>query len=80
MDLLSFIKALDAGQQDQLAAAVGTSVGQLKQVAYGNRRASAQLAISIDRCTSGQVPCEVLRPDIDWQYLRGTAVTSAKAA
>jgi DNA-binding transcriptional regulator YdaS (Cro superfamily) len=80
MDLLSFIRTLKPEQLAQLAAGCGTSVGQIKQVAYGHRRASAQLAISIDSCTSGAVPCEALRPDIDWQYLRDSALPGARAA
>lgn len=77
MTLLDYMKGLDRERVERLAAACSTSVGQLKQVAYGNRRAGASLAIAIDRGTAGQVTCEELRPDIDWQYLRGS---SAKAA
>ncbi|QIE84953.1 MULTISPECIES: transcriptional regulator [Pseudomonas aeruginosa group] len=72
MTLLEFIKRLDRKTElDGLATRCGTSVGQLKQVAYGHRRASAALAIDLDRETSGAVPCEETRPDIDWAYLRG---------
>lgn len=77
MTLLDFIKGMDAAQLGAFAANCGTSAGQLKQVAYGNRRANAGLAIAIDRQTKGKVTCEVLRPDIDWQYLRVDAHTSA---
>jgi DNA-binding transcriptional regulator YdaS (Cro superfamily) len=77
MTLLDFFKGLDAVQLGAFAAGCGTSVGQLKQVAYGNRRASAGLAIAIDRQTKGRVTCELLRPDIDWQYLRAQANASA---
>lgn len=77
MTLLEYMKALDRDGVERLAVDCCTSIGQLKQVAYGNRRAGAPLAIAIDRGTAGQVTCEELRPDIDWQYLRGS---SAKAA
>lgn len=80
MVLLDYIKGLDKQQLESFASSCRTSVGQLKQVAYGNRRASAALAIDIDRCTSGEVPCEVLRPDIDWSYLRGRKAGSGHAA
>lgn len=73
MTLLDYIKTLEKDRLNAFAAACSTSVGQLKQVAYGNRRAGASLAIAIDRYSRGEVPCEVLRPDIDWSYLRGTA-------
>lgn len=70
MTLLDYIKGLDKEQLEAFAAGCETSVGQIKQVAYENRRASAALAIAIDRMTTGEVSCEALRPDIDWQYLR----------
>lgn len=71
MKLLDYIKGLDKEGFQAFASACGTTVGQLRQVAYG-RRASAELAIAIDRASGGAVLCEELRPDIDWEYLRGT--------
>ncbi|WP_324710120.1 transcriptional regulator [Pseudomonas citronellolis] len=72
MTLLEYIKQLQSKTDvDELASKCGTSVGQLKQVAYGHRRASASLAIDLDRETGGVVACEETRPDIDWAYLRG---------
>jgi hypothetical protein len=76
MKLLDYMKSLDKPQLEVFAAACPTTVGQLRQVAYG-RRASAELAMSIDRATKGAVTCETLRPDIDWQYLRGQPSTQA---
>lgn len=86
MTLLDYIKGLNGAQLEAFALACDTSAGQLKQVAYGNRRANAGLAIAIDRETTGMVICEMLRPDIDWQYLRmqglslNAADTTAQAA
>lgn len=71
MDLLEFIKPLTREELASFAARCKTSAGQIKQVAYGHRRASAALAIDIDRETGSSVTCEQLRPDIDWAYLRG---------
>lgn len=48
MTLHDYIKSLDKPLLDDLARRCGTSVGQLKQVAYRNRRASAGLAVSIE--------------------------------
>ena len=80
MRLLEYMKALDAVALSKMAIACRTTVGQLRQVAYGNRRASTALAIAIDRCTEGEVPCEELRPDIDWKYLRGRSATANRTA
>lgn len=73
MTLLDFIKPLDKVGLQKLAESCQTTPGQLRQVAYGNRRASAGLAIALDRASGGEIPCEETRPDIEWAYLRGTA-------
>jgi len=80
MDLLTFIKSLSKADAETFAKRCGTSVGQLKQVAYGNRRASATLAIEIEKSSNKAVPCESLRPDIDWQYLRSSPCVQEMAA
>lgn len=74
MSLHSYIRTLDKPAFDRFAVSCKTTVGQLRQVAYGNRRASAKLAINIERETSGAVTCEELRNDIDWAFLRRTRV------
>lgn len=73
MNLLDFIRPLDKEALQELADSCQTTPGQLRQVAYGNRRANAALAIALDRASDGAIPCEVTRPDIEWAYLRGTA-------
>ena len=71
MSLHAYIKVLDKTTLDSLAGRCETTAGQLKQIAYGNRRASVVLAVSLERETKGAVKCEQLRPDVDWAYLRG---------
>ena len=77
MDLLEYMKPLASQELEAFASACKTSIGQLKQVAYGHRRASAALAIDIDRETKGEVSCDQLRPDIDWAYLRSRQSSAA---
>ena len=72
MSLHSYIKILDKAKLEELAARCETTAGQLKQIAYGNRRASVRLAVSLERETQGKITCEQLRPDVDWAYLRGS--------
>lgn len=72
MNLRTYILGLDRESLDALAKRCQTSIGQLKQVAYGNRRASAGLAVSLERETSGVITCEQLREDIDWAFVRST--------
>lgn len=75
MKLLDYIKPLSKEQTEAFAASCGSTVGQIKQVAYG-RRASAELAIRIDIASAGQVSCEDIREDINWSYLRGDAAAA----
>ena len=56
MQLLDYLKKLDLDAQKAFAKQCETSVGQLKQVAYGYRRAGAALAILIERESKGSVP------------------------
>ena len=74
MTLIEYMKIFtrNGGNLEELSLRCATSVGQLKQVAYGRRRAGESLAINIDRETRGVVSCEELRPDVDWAYIRQT--------
>lgn len=77
MTLLNYLKTLSKTDLAAMADRCSTSPGQLKQIAYGNRRASVSLAVSLDRETSGSVSCAELRPDIDWKHLRSALSQSA---
>lgn len=62
MDLLDYIS--DRARRAQLASDLGKNPDYLWQIATNRRRASALLAVEIDRFTRGQVKRESLRPDI----------------
>jgi DNA-binding transcriptional regulator YdaS (Cro superfamily) len=75
MQILSdYLKQLsaDGKSAETFAEQCGTSLGQLKQIAGGYRRAGESLAINIERESKGAIRCEDLRPDVDWAYLRNT--------
>jgi DNA-binding transcriptional regulator YdaS (Cro superfamily) len=80
MNLHEYLKPLESDALLAFAIVCDTRPGQLKQVAYGNRRPSASLAINIERESQGRVTCEELRPDIDWAYVRGTKQADIEAA
>ena len=80
MTLLDLIRSLEPAQLDALAERSGTSVGNLKQIAYGYRLAGPGLAINLDRESGRAVTCEELRPDIDWAYLRNSSTSSEQPA
>lgn len=68
MNLKQFIKSFPstaAGKQqlEKFAAEAGTSVGYLRLIAGGHRRASADMAIAIESASGREVTREELRPD-----------------
>jgi DNA-binding transcriptional regulator YdaS (Cro superfamily) len=73
MELKTYLKNLTDSQRQKFADRCETSVGHLRNVAYDCKSCAEKLAIAIERETDGAVRCEDLRPDVDWQYLRGTA-------
>eukprot|EP01031_Cornospumella_fuschlensis_P049160 gene49160-biopygen39398 len=79
MKLLEYIRTMSQEELSAFAERTGSTVGQIKQVAYG-RRASAELAIRIDIASCGDVTCEDIRSDINWAYLRGSDSASQQEA
>lgn len=75
-DYLASLTSEDAKQS--FADRCGTTPGQLRQVAYGARRAGESLAINIERESGKAVTCEELRPDVDWAYLRNSGRKTKK--
>lgn len=49
-----------------------TTAGHLRNIVYGDRSCSAELAVNFERESDGAVTCETLCPDVDWKYLRGS--------
>ena len=72
MRLHDYITSLAIEERDPFAKRCGTSLGFLKLLAYGRKPCSPELAVAIDRETSGAVSFEELcpPPKMDWAYLR----------
>lgn len=62
--LLEWLKSAS----DDVVERTGTSRGYLKQIAYGNKQASAALAVSLERESAGALSRRSLRPD-DWNLI-----------
>ncbi|MDY0190685.1 MAG: YdaS family helix-turn-helix protein [Desulfuromonas sp.] len=60
-ELLAWLKT--AG--DKEVSETKTSAGYLRQIGYGNKKASAELASRIEMITGGKISRKQLRPD-DW--------------
>jgi DNA-binding transcriptional regulator YdaS (Cro superfamily) len=52
----------------------------ISQLCSDALRVPAELAIAIERETAGAVTVEELRPDIDWQVIRGRQSTVERRA
>lgn len=62
--LLEWLKSAS----DDAVERTGTSRGYLKQIAYGNKQASAALAVSLERESAGTLSRRSLRPT-DWNLI-----------
>lgn len=65
-----YLNSLSGDEQQRYAERCGTSVGYLRKALSIGQKLGESLAISLDRESGGQVPCEKLRPDVDWAYLK----------
>ena len=75
--LINFIKNMSDDQvREKFATKCGTTLGYLKLVMYGNRKCSAALAINIDRESKGEITCDVLCPEVDFNYLRNQPISA----
>ncbi|HOX27342.1 MAG TPA: YdaS family helix-turn-helix protein [Candidatus Krumholzibacteria bacterium] len=72
MQLIHYIQGLgDEDKRVAFAERAGTSPAYLLQLAYGYKRASVNMCVSIEKASRGAVRCEELRKDVDWAYLKG---------
>lgn len=69
MELIDYLKSLEGEEAlESFATRVGTTLGHLRNVAYGQRVASAALAAQIEIESHGLVQKSALRPD-DWHRI-----------
>lgn len=61
-----------AGTMQILADQLGVTKGAVSQWKLDGRRIPAEHCPAIERLTNGDVRCEELRPDVDWEYLRAS--------
>ncbi len=64
---IALLEWLKTATDDQVAS-TGTSRGYLRQIGYGNKKASAELASRLEAATGGQVTRKQLRPE-DWSVI-----------
>jgi DNA-binding transcriptional regulator YdaS (Cro superfamily) len=77
--LRSYLNALPTADQEAYAARCGTTLGYLRKAISTNPRPDVELVIALERESGGEVPCEDIRPDVDWAYLRGSACNGLRS-
>lgn len=69
--LLDYLNSMPVPAQEEFAKRCDTTIGYLRQIAYGHRACPPHLAINIERESDRALICEVLRPTgVDWAYIR----------
>lgn len=74
--LKEFLLSMKPVERESFAKACLTTVGNLQQIIYVNKKCGAPLAIRIDKASNGKVTCDSLCPDADFDYLRNQALTA----
>ncbi len=70
MALKTYLMKMPKPERVGFAARVGASVGHLQNISYGYKPCAAELAIAIERESSGEVRFEELCPEIDVSHMR----------
>jgi hypothetical protein len=73
MKLKKYFQSLPMQERISFAEKCETTFKHLQNVAYGYKPAGESLCINIERESTGIIKCEELRPDVDWEFLRGTS-------
>lgn len=71
--LLDYINSIPVSEREAFAKRCGTTFDYLRQIAYGNRTCSAELAIDLERESQGVLKCETLNTRADWDFVRKRA-------
>lgn len=67
-----YLNSLPVSDQAIFAAACGTSLSYLRKAVSKKHKVGMGLAIAIERESQRKVTVEQIRPDVDWDYLRGS--------
>lgn len=70
--LRTYLNCLSKERRTQYVVACGTTENYLRKAISVGQQLGADLCIALDRESGGAVPCESLRPDVDWAYIRSS--------
>lgn len=74
--LKSYLLSLTPEGRKTFAKECLTTVGNLQQIIYVNKKCGAPLAIRIDKASKGKVSCDSLCPEADFDYLRNQSISA----
>jgi DNA-binding transcriptional regulator YdaS (Cro superfamily) len=69
-ELLDYLNSLPTKDQSDLCLKCGTTIGYIRKACSIGQRIGARICVKLEKETQGAIRCEVLRPDVDWQFLR----------
>lgn len=75
--LHAYLKTMSTTDQAAFAKRCHTSLNYLRKAISTGQKLRESLVIDIERESAGAVRCELIRPDVDWAYLRGTEQLTA---
>ena len=78
MELRKHLSALSPEDRERFAQSCGTTSGHLRNVMYGYRHCSPELAADIERASAGVVTRREMRPS-DWQRIWPELATPPEA-
>ncbi|SPL71957.1 helix-turn-helix domain-containing protein [Acinetobacter stercoris] len=74
--LKSYFMKLSTDERAEFAKQCLTTVGNLQQIIYVNKKCGASLAVRIDKASKGKVSCDDLCPDVDFDYVRNQTLSA----
>ena len=74
--LKDYLSQMSLDERKDFAKQCKTSLGNLQQIIYVNKKCGAALAINIDKASQGKIRCDLLCPDVDFDYVRNQALSA----
>lgn len=68
MDISTYLKTYGYPMATELAKKAGTNLMYLKQIMWGIRKPSAELAIRLEDASHGLLTAYEIRPDLPWPH------------
>lgn len=78
-ELRQYLKSLPVAERHAFAARIGTTLKYLGVALAAKKRLGIETAIRIERESGRRVMRSMVRPDVDWEYIRAADHEAAGA-